>query len=206
MKMTTTKGDANNEEYKRELLLSKLTPANIAINYLDNINIGGLSKILLNRSNSLVTKYKGIDYLGENGDVSRRWYGEVYLPSSTIILDNNIITEDMSEEEKLANISRGKGVIKEGYLMVTFEKIITLTKEQEEYLNYEILRNSDGVKISPEVPSVLVQEKQGKDKILLPNGVEIQNLPIEFNYSEAPIIIYDASLRANDDYEDTGTH
>ena len=206
MKMTETKGDVNNTDFKRELILSKLTPQNASINYLDKIKIGGLSNILLTRSNSLVTKYNGKEYIGTQGDISRRWYGEIYLPASTIVVDNNIIPETMAEDEAIKNISRGKGVIDHGYLMITFEKIVSTVASGSEYLDYMILRDSDGNKISPGVPSVLVQEKASKEKIILPNGNEIKNLPSTFKDTDAPIIIYDASLRANDDYETTGTH
>ena len=62
-----------------------------------------------------------------------------------------------------------------GYLMITFEKIVSTVASGSEYLDYMILRDSDGNKISPGVPSVLVQEKASKEKIILPNGNEIKN-------------------------------
>ena len=59
------------------------------------------------------------------------------------------------------------------------------------------------------------KEKNGKGQtaakaIKLPNGVDITAKLNAYNSGfykkEAPIIIYDVSLRANNDYEQTGTH
>lgn len=112
----------------------------------------------------------------------------------------------MSENEKIKNITNGKGILEKGYLMITFEKIETTAEGIESYLNYSILRNVEGEKISPETPPVLVQEKEEKERIVLPNGKEIKNLPENFKNTDAPVIIYDVSLRANNDYESSGTH
>lgn len=206
MQMLTTKGDINNSEYKRELLLTKISDKFKGIDYSKKLNIGGLKGITLTRENVTITKYKGREYIGASGDISRRWYGEIYIPSSTIVSDNKINKLTMEEGKRITNISRGKGVLEEGYLMITFENIETTLKTNESYLNYKILRNSDGEKISPETPSVLVQEKEGKEEITLPNGEKIKNLLATFKDNEAPIIIYDISLRANNDYETSGTH
>lgn len=128
------------------------------------------------------------------------------MPSSTIVVDNNILPQIMSNSEIIENISKEKGIFKEGYLMITFENIETTAESVESYLNYAILRNVEGEKISPETPSLLVKEKEEKEKITLPNGKEIKNLPENFKIEEAPILIYDVSLKANNDYESTGTH
>lgn len=206
MQMLTTKGDVNNSEYKRELLLTKVSDKFKGIDYSKKLNIGGLKGITLTRENVTITKYKGREYIGASGDISRRWYGEIYIPASTIVSDNKINKEAMGEGKIITNISRGKGVLEEGYLMITFDNIETTLETNESYLNYEILRNTDGVQISPETPSVLVQEKEGKEEIILPNGEKIKNLPAEFKNTDAPIIIYDVSQKANNDYETTGTH
>ena len=206
MQMLTTKGEINNSEYKRELLLTKISDKYKGIDYSSKLNIGGLKKITLKRENVTITKYKGREYIGTSGDVSRRWHGEIYIPSSTVVSDNQINKTTMEQGKIITNISRGKGVLEEGYLMITFENIETTAKEVESYLNYGILRNSDGEKISPETPSILVQEKAGKEEITLPNGEKIKNLPAEFKNTDAPIIIYDVSLKANNDYESAGTH
>lgn len=206
MQMVSTKGDVNNSEYKREILLTKISPKYSDINYTKQINIGGLNKLTLTRKNTTITKYNGKEYTGLLGEVSRRWYGEIYLPASTIVSDNKINKETMKESAIITNISKGKGVIKEGYLLITFENIETIAENVEQYLNYAILRDADGTQISPETPSVLVQEKENKTTITLPNGIEIKNISENFINTNAPIIIYDVSLRANDDYESTGTH
>ena len=206
MQMLTTKGDINNKEYKRELLLTKVSDKYKGIDYSEKLNIGGLKEITLTRKNVTITKYKGREYIGEFGDVSRRWHGEIYIPSSTIVSDNKINKETMAEGKIIENISRGKGVLEEGYLIITFENIETKLETNESYLNYKILRNTDGEKISPETPGVLVQEKEGKEEITLPNGEKIKNLPTEFKNTDAPIIIYDVSQKANNDYETAGTH
>lgn len=142
----------------------------------------------------------------KTGDSSRKWYGEIYIPSSTIVVDNKKIPETMSESEKIKNITNGKGILEKGYLLITFEKIETTAESIESYLKYSVLRNVEGEITSPEMPSVIVQEKEEKDKIILPNGKEIKNLPENFKNTDAPIIIYDVSLRANNDYESSGTH
>lgn len=206
MKVTATNGDINNKEYKRELLLTKISPKYEDIDYTKVINIGGLKGITLSRENTTITKYGGMEYKGLQGEVSRRWYGEIYLPSSTIVSDNKINKETMAESKIIANIANGKGVIEEGYLMVTFENVETKTEDIDKYLNYAILRDWEGTQISPTTPAVLVEEKENKEKITLPNGKEIKNIPTDFKNTNAPIIIYDVSLRANDDYEVTGTH
>ena len=59
--------------------------------------------------------------------------------------------------------------------------------------------------------SVLVIEKAGKGEttanpILLPNGKKVADLPSDFYKTTAPMIIYDLSLRANNDIEDLATH
>lgn len=206
MKMTTTQGDVNNSDFKRELVLTKVAEKYKLINSLNDINIGGLSEITLNRENSTITKYEGKEYTGDLCDVSRRWYGEVYMPASTVVVDNSVIPEGTKISTVASKISQGKGVLSEGYLLITFDTIISNDASGDKYLNYEVLRNASGDVISPDTPSMLVEEKNGKEEITLPNGKKITNLPAEFVYEKAPIIIYDVSLKANDDYESTGTH
>ena len=81
-------------------------------------------------------------------------------------------------------------------------------------MEYSIGRTTDGVKFSPDSsnklvsPSIMYEEKTNDEKqplkleITLPNGKTFNG----YEETEAPIIIYDVSLRANDDYEQTGTH
>lgn len=64
--MNTTKGDVNNKDFKRELILSKISQSYKDINYLNKIEIGGLKEITLKRENSTITKYNGKEYIGEN--------------------------------------------------------------------------------------------------------------------------------------------
>lgn len=66
MKMTETKGEVNNDSFKRELILTKISESYKDINYLEKIEIGGLNKIILKRENSTITEYEGKEYIGEN--------------------------------------------------------------------------------------------------------------------------------------------
>lgn len=203
MVMNKTNGDVNNQDFKTEK--AAMLVVNPQIDYNKQITIGGLSKINLTSQNSVATKYNGVYTWKPTVEQSRRWYGEVYIPASTIVAEKGAT---------LTEIARGKKVLKDGYIIVSFKEIISRRENGTTYLEYSIGRTTDGVKFSPDAsnklvsPSIMYEEKTNNEKqalkseILLPNG----KVFTEYEETEAPIIIYDVSLRANDDYEETGTH
>lgn len=188
------------------------------IDYTKNIDIGSLLKISLKDYNTVATKYKyikkdesdyTIDYTKPE-DKSRRWYGEVYLPGSTRIVEAG---NYQTNKQKVLN----NNYIKDGYLMVVFETVTTTTKKgnpegvSKSYLKYDEHRTADWNLASGS--SQLVKEKAGKgssstgtNAIVLPNGQTVKNLGSDFYKTEAPIVIYDLQHRANDDAETGGTH
>ena len=122
-----------------------------------------------------------------------------YLLSWFIAIIN---TRGMSASSIIPNIIKGAGVQKTGYLLVTFESITT---NDGNYLDYDVVKNPAGTDISNSTKSQLREEKGTKlDSIKLPtSGIEKVIASLK---GEAPIIIYDVSLRANNDYESSGTH
>ena len=166
--------------------------------------------MFLKADNSTITKYKFNDgryeYITNPAKNSRRWYGEVYIPASTIVAEKGATTTDLSR-------STSK-VKKTGYLILVFEDITTTLTSGQTYLQYSIGRDSSGTQFSPNAsgrlvsPSIMYNEKTNngaqaiKSTITLPNGKTFSG----FAETDAPIIIYDVSLRANNDYEETGTH
>ncbi len=208
MNMANTKGEVNNDV---DFLLEKVNMINMFpnINYNSVLNIGGLKRILLTQNNATMTKYKG-----EFHAKAKRWYGEIYMPASTIVSE---------EGATVTEVASGKKVKKTGYIVVVFDEINTLTldeKSQETtYLGYGIAKNPDWV---DDRPYILVNDKQSttapcdvvdgvsiKNNIVLPNGKMLDSkskFSIEDLRTDAPVIIYDVSLRANDDFESSGTH
>ena len=98
-------------------------------------------------------------------------------------------------------VTNGTGIIKEGYIVVVFENIKSTTASGADYLKYDEVRDPDW-NIPAGAKSQLATEKAGKTTIKLPNGKTCTS----YSSSDAPVIIYDVSLRANNDYEQTGTH
>lgn len=203
MVMNKTNGDVNNEDFKIER--ASMLTVNSNINYNKTLEIGGLKGITLTDDNSVATKYNGVYTWNPTVEQSRRWYGEIYLPSSTIVA---------LKDTPLDEVINGDGRIKDGYLIITFENIITRFDDESTYLQYSIGRDTDGVKFSPNdsgnlvSPAIMHNEKTDNDGQTLKNTIALPNGKTFTAYLEtdAPIIIYDVSLRANDDYETTGTH
>ena len=203
MIMNNTKGDINNEDFNIER--ASMLSIDPNINYTKMINIGGLNGINLTEQNSVATKYNGVYTWNPTVKQSRRWYGEIYLPASTIVVE---------KDTPIKQVVNGKNIIEEGYLIITFENIITRYENGEQYLQYSMGRDADGIQFSPnsieeiQRPSIMYNEKSEDGKqalktaITLPNGIVYEG----YMQTDAPIIIYEVGLRANDDYETTGTH
>ena len=216
MSMNTTRGDKYNSPIFNEektKTLNMLKSLNIAINYSKLYSIGNLRDklltlnisdgITLGSNQSLMTKYKAKDgtfnyLLSPNYKNSRRWYGEIYLPASTVVAIGGTDIKD---------VANGKNILRKGYILVTFDPLET-TIGTNQYLKYDTSHNPWGGDDTSGY--IFVQEKKGSKTDItsptLPNGQIITNLPDNFNQTSAPIIIYDVSLRANNDFETTGTH
>lgn len=206
MKMNNTRGSDFNSLFKEEC--AKMFALFTGTDYSKQLDIGGLKKLSLTEDNSTLTKYKfkdgRFDYIMNPIKNSRRWYGEVRVPSSTIVAEKGATISD---------ISRGQKIKKTGYLIVVFENIETSATGRSNYLQYSMGRNADGTQFSPvgtniKPNSIMYNEKTNngaqalKASIKLPNGRTFSSYP----QTDAPIIVYDVSLRANNDLEDSGTH
>lgn len=112
------------------------------------------------------------------------WYGEYYLPSTTIVV--NGVNADKEAASKIVNQKTT------GYLVVTFEDIITKDTNGKEYLRYD----------AETVAGKSQWEKEGAHQnVLLPNGKTV-TIPTE----GSAMAIYQVGLRANNDFETEGTH
>ena len=180
MTMSSTNGDVNNSDFKREQALSLQSSKFAGVDYDMRTGIGGLAEIILTQKNAVITKYKGTEYPGDNGNISRRWLGEVYIPASTLVAKSGAT---------LTQVANKQNVYLEGYLLITFEDVHSVKADGSRYLNY------DGMKID--------REQDARGAITLPNGKTLSLSNVE---DELPVVIYDISLRANNDYESEGTH
>lgn len=212
MIMNNTKGsdyntDASGKDLFKEEIAKKLIKDN-SLNLNKEISIGGLLGITLDSINSTVTRYFKTNNYTTPEENCRRWYGEVYLPSSTIVANSSVSELDVANK---------RNVYTNGYLIVTFKPIDTtaVVKNTEvKYLEYSEIRDfnwktpSDSGFAGNTNKSVLIEEKGSKSSIVLPNGkvVNGSSLTSGFYSEDAPIVIYDVSLRANSDREQTSTH
>ncbi len=231
MQMNNTNGSVNNPLFKYEqvmLIKNLIYTKEETIDYTKNLTIGGLLGINLGKNNSVATKctiiYREgtgaektkIDYTSPETK-SRRWLGEIYIPATAKIIKADDYNKNKSK------IMNDKETYKDGYLLLTFEVIrskMTDPNDAEKlvnYLRYDEIRDSmwrkpeDAGFSASSNKSVLVIEKAGKGEttanpILLPNGKKVADLPSDFYKTTAPMIIYDLSLRANNDIEDLATH
>ncbi len=236
MQMNNTNGSVNNplftEEQSRMIkqnLLDLKSPylENVEkIEYTKNLTIGGLLGLNLNTQNSVSTKCTFVYGTREHETTttsytspetkSRRWLGEIYIPATARI----IRTGDYNQNKQ--KVMNDRDIYKDGYLLLTFEVIRTqitnsLNGVEVPYLRYDEVRDckwrkpGDAGYSAIENKSVLVKEKAGKGEtvanpIKLPNGKSVTNLPADFYKTTAPMIIYDVSLRANNDIDDLATH
>lgn len=191
MTMESTRGAVNNADYSAELSRT-LKNLNTTLNLKKKIGLEGLiGPISLTADNVFQTKYNGA-YMDSKPSASRRWFGEIYLPASTVVTSNSGDVADI--------INNTNKVYKAGYLVITFEPIEAMVGNTS-YLRYDYSKDCNWNNISEK--SVLLEEKGTKSTIDLPGTVTV-NVPN--NYTSAPVIVYDVSLRANNDFESTGTH
>ncbi len=182
MTMASTNGEVNNDSFKREQALALQSTCFSGIDYDMRTGIGGLNEVVLSQMNAVITKYKGQEYPGDKGNVSRRWLGEFYLPASTVVAQDGATLTQVANKQK---------VYLDGYLLVTFEDVYSVESDGTRYLNY------DSMKID--------REQDGKTSLTLPDALgatRTMTIPDD----ELPVVIYDISLRANNDYESEGTH
>ncbi|MBQ8300140.1 MAG: hypothetical protein IJX99_09915 [Clostridia bacterium] len=112
------------------------------------------------------------------------WYGEFYLPASTIVVPGQNV-----DRQKV--ISGAVKPLTTGYLVVVFDEITTVEDDPEaSYLTYS-------------APAETQWQKEGVETTLtLPNNEQI-TIPV---LNGAAMAIYQVGLRANNDYETEGTH
>ena len=211
MNMSATHGDINNKGFTFELVRGKVnspdksytttTTIGRIINGLDlksidsklpRDNIAESAKLYGYKGNTIkfIEEAKESEIVEDENTIRNsagHWYGEFYIPASTKV----VIGKDTTSEE----VMRGtKKVETDGYIIVTFDTIITKS-EGEEYLSYSMPTEKSR------------WEKEGATyntyEINLPNG----NKATFLNMTEgAAMAIYEAGVRANDDYEVEGTH
>ena len=110
------------------------------------------------------------------------WYGEYYLPASTLVYKGN--------KDRNAAIAK-QNLLPAGYLIVAFEEITTSTDGSGKgYLTYS----------APTV-NTQWQKENAHQSVVLPNG---KNAVVPT--AGTPMAIYQVGLRANNDYETEGTH
>lgn len=217
MSMASTHGNVNNIAYTNETIDAKqLVPARVFTNTVtigkvaaglvlnkateklpyDNIKELAIamgfeeSEIEAFKESALTSVYyetedaeKRIDRIKDN---TGHWYGEYYLPASTIV-----VPEAGVDRKDVMNGTKKPATT--GYLVVVFKEIITNNGENE-YLSYD-------------KPSSDTQyEKEGIEKtIVLPAGAYGTTVTLPGNVT-APMAIYQVGLRANNDFEQVGTH
>ena len=130
-------------------------------------------------------------------DCSGHWYGEYYLPASTIVVKGAGATKEQAMVP--AN------VLTNGYLVVVFEEITTESNGGN-YLTYaEPTKDYENSATGESLANKTQWIDEGIDvQITLPNG-SMANLEV-VNSKGAPMAIYQVGLRANNDFETEGTH
>jgi hypothetical protein len=128
---------------------------------------------------------------------SGHWYGEYYLPASTIV----VIGADASKDDAM---TPGK-VLTNGYLVVVFKEITTESNEGD-YLTYSAPKiDFENSTTGNALTNTTQWIDEGIDgQITLPNG-SMANLGTVISEG-APMAIYQVGLRANNDFESEGTH
>ncbi len=207
MNLSTTHGAVNNENRFQEEMLTAKTIDNNRV-FTTNTAIGKILQGLLLRNNITRLPYNIIAKAAEaygfgadttafinstvNSDEIRgnqnliknsagHWYGEFYVPASTIVVNKANATKNEAMTNQL----------KTGYLIVSFESIKTAKDGTGEgYLSYA---KPDG--------NTMWQQESTKQTIKLPN-----NNTATVNTSGTCMAIYQVGLKANNDYEIEGTH
>lgn len=116
-------------------------------------------------------------------NASGHWYGEYYLPASTLVYKGTTTTRE--------NAMASKNILAGGYLIVAFEEITTGTNGTGKgYLTY-----------SAPTTNTQWQKEEAHQSVKLPNG-RTATVPT----AGTPMAIYQIGLKANSDYETEGTH
>lgn len=220
-KMTQNNGDKYFANYSTNLGLTGriLTENGKSFNYTAFNNIGNSSQIILNNLTRIVAYRNSLELIKakfgnsvtqienvpggsgtfptENQVINSigRWYGEFRIPASTVVV------------RKGADPKQATNVLKNGYVIVVFESLITQSNGVD-YLSYSLPVGNDqwkkeGYKDTYEIflANGTKEIKEGQ-KIQLPNG-QIAIVPKEYGHAMA---IYETDVRINNDYETTGTH
>ena len=116
-------------------------------------------------------------------NASGHWYGEYYLPASTLVYKGATTTRE--------NAMASKNILAGGYLIVAFEEITTDTNNTGNgYLTY-----------SAPTTNTQWKKEEAHQSVKLPNG-RTATVPT----AGTPMAIYQIGLKANSDYETEGTH
>ena len=211
MQMANTHGNVNNTGFTFELVKGKLlnpdkdyTLATVIGNIFSGLKLSAIHN-KLPRNNIL----ESANLYGYNGNTTKfveealksevveneesirnangHWYGEFYLPASTkVAIGSSLESSDVINEQSK--------ILKDGYIIVVFKNVETSEKD-ERYLSYS----------KPDENSRW--EKEGAVympyEIILPNGNIAKISDLEEGIGMA---IYEAGIRANDDYGTEGTH
>lgn len=209
MIMAQTHGNVNNAQYTNETVYAKaLNPSRL---FTTKNTIGRLINGLVLKSTLERLPYDnikeemsvcgftdfGVDtFLASAGqsatikgnqhnirNASGHWYGEYYLPASTLVYKGANTTRE--------NAIAKKDLLAGGYLIVAFEEVTTGTNDTGNgYLTY-----------SAPSTNTQWQKEQAHQSVVLPNG-KTATVPT----AGTPMAIYQVGLRANNDYETEGTH
>ena len=206
MTMAGTHGQVNNAGYTAETVAARqIVPSRVFTNVVTIGKImGGLSlqrdteklpfdNILeaakaygfgTDKTKFVNSAKESISVSGENDikNAAGHWYGEFYLPASTIVVNGAGTTREQAIKGK---------PLTTGYLVVVFDEITTVEDDPEaDYLTYS-------------APAETQWQKEGIETIItLPNGEQATIIA----GNGAAMAIYQVGLRANNDYETEGTH
>ena len=181
MNFNATKGDVNNAQFINEKVQTVNKKG--GIDFSKVLDIGKLTKLSLANDNWLQSTRL---------DNEKRWYAEIYMPSSTVVATKGTSTTD---------VANGKNVKKTGYIIITFADVVSKLSDGTEYLQYSMARDQDGTELYFN-KSIMYAEKNGKNSIALPGGKTFT----AYNETEMPVIVYDVTLKARNDYETSGTY
>lgn len=182
MTFNSTKGEVNNAEFIKEKVAT-VNSSRGAMDFSKVIQIGKLTKLSLNTDSWLQSTRKNSE---------KRWYAEIYMPASTVVATAGTSTTD---------VANGKNIKKTGYVVVTFEDVTSKLGDGTDYLQYSMVKDHNG-SILPFSQSIMAAEKAGKNSVSLPKGKTFT----AYAETEIPVIVYDLSLKANNDFETDGTH
>ena len=152
----------------------------------------------LNKGAVYINDAKKITKITDENEIKNatgHWYGEYYLPASTMVY-RGTVTQDQAIKGAVKPITKG-------YLVVVFEKITTEDDQDSMagYLTYS----------KPSDPQPQQWEQEGIEtsiklpNIKLPDGKNVEITTPNLT-NAAAMAIYQVDMRANNDYEVQGTH